>query len=776
MLYNLENLSWQEFETLTKFYLKEKIGEGLWVFDGSQDMGRDAAFTGTANEFPSKTAPYNGNWIFQTKHRTTRGKTQKQAEKELLDTLQKELNKIFIKHQFACNNYVYIINLNASNQFRQNAQDLFTQFCLDRNLNNINFNVIEYKDLEVFISNNKPARYSFPSLLTFTDLEKIYLRKEEIKNKGYIKFALDKINVFTSTTHYIEALKRINEFDILMLVGDPKSGKTSIVDAIAIYFLQEGSYKPYFIKNTDEFFSYNAYLPEGERALFICDDIFGVHELDRSKFKDWADYFQSVLGLVQPNRKFLFTTRKYIYEEFANKSDLRNFFPKTDDPNRYVVKLGDLAKNEREQIIEKHLSSSNLSTDAISLVASRKEDILQSKDFSPEVVRSLMALLANIEIYKANEFISNHLSHPNQYLYDFFNNINLQKRMLLLSVAVSATPEIGSIEETYLNVLEDGNEKPQNIFMSFIDEIDGSIIKKREYFNTSEIEYYHPSMFEVVIGICKKDRFYRNLMLKNMNLEIIYLLTLQKPLGETTRIPLESNEDFDLLLTGIERLTQRTKGLYDISRLITWMNIFTPELPYQPNSIILFGKIKETIRSIITKNNFYKAHEKEDDENWIRVLNKWNVLGGNVSLEYSNQLEFSHRNFNLYDYWRLVFLIESINQGFIDQALPKNELEDFLKKLSNIVKGLRLGLNISSHDLKPKTKERWYPQFREVDDLISIMKKSNKGNRIIENQVLADWQPVKRYSDFAKNRHAGMVKSGYWNVYKRIRNFQALTD
>lgn len=84
MLYNLENLSWQEFETLTKFYLKEKIGEGLWVFDGSQDMGRDAVFTGTANEFPSKAAPYSGNWIFQGKHRTTKRKTQKQTEKELL--------------------------------------------------------------------------------------------------------------------------------------------------------------------------------------------------------------------------------------------------------------------------------------------------------------------------------------------------------------------------------------------------------------------------------------------------------------------------------------------------------------------------------------------------------------------------------------------------------------------------------------------------------------------------------------------------------------------
>jgi hypothetical protein len=66
--YNLENLHWREFERLIAFYLKEKIGEGLWVFDGSQDKGRDAEFRGEANDFPSKSSPFRGDWIFQLNH------------------------------------------------------------------------------------------------------------------------------------------------------------------------------------------------------------------------------------------------------------------------------------------------------------------------------------------------------------------------------------------------------------------------------------------------------------------------------------------------------------------------------------------------------------------------------------------------------------------------------------------------------------------------------------------------------------------------------------
>jgi len=90
-----------------------------------------------------------------------------------------------------------------------------------------------------------------------------------------------------------------------MLVGDPKSGKTSIVEALAVALIEEGNFKPYFIRNTDEFFTFAAYLPASDNALFICDDIFGQHELDVGKLADWTDYFQSVMGLVNDNHRFV---------------------------------------------------------------------------------------------------------------------------------------------------------------------------------------------------------------------------------------------------------------------------------------------------------------------------------------------------------------------------------------------------------------------------------------------------------------------------------------
>jgi len=114
---------------------------------------------------------------------------QPKIEGELLRSLDTELNRIFKKHGFRCNNYLYVTNLDVSNGFRSKANKVFDDFfgSIKRSTRKPNFAVIEYKDLEPYIAENQFIKRAFPSLLSFTDLESVFLKKEETKNKGYIK-------------------------------------------------------------------------------------------------------------------------------------------------------------------------------------------------------------------------------------------------------------------------------------------------------------------------------------------------------------------------------------------------------------------------------------------------------------------------------------------------------------------------------------------------------------------------------------------------------------
>ena len=556
-----------------------------------------------------------------------------------------------------------------------------------------------------------------------------------------------------------------------MLVGNPKSGKTSIVEALSLCFLQDGQFRPFFIRNTDEFFTITSYLPASEGALFICDDIFGKHELDQSKLQDWTDYFQSIMGTIAANRKFIFTTRQYIYEEFANKSDLRVFFPNENDPARYVLELSELSRDERQQILEKHLLTSNLSSHVIELVRASEDEILDCKDFSPEVVRSLIALIEKAKVGEVSELITRHIKHPNQYLYDFFNNLNMQKRLLLLALILSITPDAPDVEALFLSLLKDVGELPQVVFQTFINELEGSIVKRREYLESSELEYYHPSMYDAIVDICKRDAFYRNLMLKNVNLELLYLFTFRKAEKDSIKIQILTDQ-VNLLTEGIDRLVCRERTLRDVSRVLQWIILIKTEIPYIPLLLKPFNLLSAAIGIRLASNDFFNTHHEKPLEDWINLLDKWNVIFSKERIQYAEQLEIKHRNSTTYDYWRLVFLLESNQEGFIERVLPVEEKNTFVQKLRKAVVGLRLGLNVLEG--KPKTEESWYPLYREVDDLVTKMKKSGTGRQIIDSYLISDWNDVKQFSQFAKNRHSGMVQHGYWKTFKNLRNFHRL--
>ncbi|MEQ8672103.1 MAG: hypothetical protein RLP44_20865 [Aggregatilineales bacterium] len=773
MNFDFEQLHWQEFERLVGFYLKSVIGEGISLFDGSRDKGRDATFSGTSEAFPSSQSQWHGDWIFQVKHRTTRNSTLSKIETKLQSSLKSELVKIFKTHEFNCDNYLYITNINISNSFRDQTTELFQQFCNENKLQALNFHVIDYNDLEKFVSSNRAVRYSFPSMLRFTDLEKLFLRKEEIKNKGFLKAAVKTVNHFVSTSHFQDAITLIDNNDLLMLVGNPKSGKTSIIESIALCYVSEGNYKPYFIRNTDEFFTITAYLDESEKALFICDDIFGIHELDEAKLKDWTDYFQSVLGSLTGGHKFLFTTRRYIFEEFARKSNLRSIFPNEEGQNKFVLRLKELTLEERTQILEKHLENSKLSSEKVELIHSLKSNILLSKDFSPEVIRSLIQIVLRTN-KNLHEAIIDHINNPNQYLYDFFENMAEQKRLLLLSLTVSPVQEMKEVERTFNILLNDTHTQPEITFHTFVNEIENSIVKKRDYAHSSDLDFYHPTMYDVIFGIFKRDQHYRSLMLSNANVELISLLTVV-PLDRPTSNKLEiSVDEIKNLVRGIERFLGRITNLNDIIRLVTYFESINIETAQNFAYFTPMKQVSKSIRIGISSQDFFARHSNSRIEQWLQLLDKWAIINGNEIPLYLVEIEKVYYNPDTFDYWRLIFLLEHIKNGFIEETVPLENLQIFINSLSIQVKLLRVKLQMKNG--RPYTEEDWLPKFNEVNDLVIKMKKSQLGRRIL-NDVQEDWEMITKWSTTAKNRHSGLIGNGSWaRRFSKLGNYPKISD
>ncbi len=92
MKYPLYNLDDEGFADLVAIICEEILGFGMIVFTKAKDGGRDAKFSGRANEIPSKAEPWSGKFIIQAKH--TIKPTASCSDADFQRILRKELPKI----------------------------------------------------------------------------------------------------------------------------------------------------------------------------------------------------------------------------------------------------------------------------------------------------------------------------------------------------------------------------------------------------------------------------------------------------------------------------------------------------------------------------------------------------------------------------------------------------------------------------------------------------------------------------------------------------------
>lgn len=111
--YRLHELTPDEFEDVCSHICVVWFGEGFTPFARGKDGGRDGKFHGTANTFPSASAPLTGHTVAQAKHTATHGRSC--SDKEFKGLLKGEYDKIArLVVAGICDHYVVFTNRKLS--------------------------------------------------------------------------------------------------------------------------------------------------------------------------------------------------------------------------------------------------------------------------------------------------------------------------------------------------------------------------------------------------------------------------------------------------------------------------------------------------------------------------------------------------------------------------------------------------------------------------------------------------------------------------------------
>lgn len=240
MDYRLELKDSSTFEKLIISICQKLLGLGVISFSSGKDGGRDGKFIGTAQNYPSETAPWSGKFIIQVKHTENpiASCSDRSFRKEIIE---KEIPKIkSLKENGEVDNYLLFTNRKYSgvkgeellreiiaetgvensviiqkdqiNDFIKKDKTIIKEFGLDKHITPFDFSYEEIKDIILAFKNQLPSieedlkkkvdqlKYEFSYLEKEEKNERNRLGKEYYQNVILSRSLMD----FSKIRHFFE--------------------------------------------------------------------------------------------------------------------------------------------------------------------------------------------------------------------------------------------------------------------------------------------------------------------------------------------------------------------------------------------------------------------------------------------------------------------------------------------------------------------------------------------------------------------------------------------
>lgn len=779
MRYDLNKLEWQQFEQLAFNCLQELISPSLHFIEGGNDKGRDFIYNGLTNFF-SKDA-ISKKYVFQAKH-----KSNTQNRSALKTDLAKELKKVFIENALDYDVYCLVTNLTISGNFLDELNEIFNTFIEEHTgFEDVKFELISYRHLETTLDKNKYLKYRYATTLNHSDLEHlldITLKRARHKTTEVWRSIFKKnADRFIYTSIQDRAIKVVKEKNIILFSGPPKSGKTFNAQALIFYLCCLEGFTPFYVVDLN---SFEELYEEESNQIFLFDDAFGKHNLDKSRSDILERKLEQIFESIDKKHLFVFTSREYVYRSFQRLTD--------QDTSKFIqkitVQVTELSLTEKESLFERYYKTAF--GNSYSFEQAQIDTYINHENFSPETIRSYFDNASSFNLLDFWE----HLKKPDEYLATVFRNLDEEKKQTLLAVLFGLNGEEKNIEYTFKNILSDmGNNALINLSEQ-LSVLEDSIISRK----AERYEFYHPSMTEFFLRyLSYQAGNHKTLAFKNINLELLSFIRFSESRNDELQIKI-SVTDLAELSTGFERITSNPNSeLNHLNSVFSWVSSEDVMLNLQINYSDKYRALKQIL---------VESLSREKERSFIKFdIIEFDYLMKNLKRLYSQKtliqifdLNFIsriiHSNLTSNNLWIVVFhlaqfidsketllkVIEKdwLNQFYLDLKEDINNLGSALfgsgypefSEISRCKALIKAGKNQEAArikkrtygDYKHKTQKTWYPKYLLVKRKMNALKNSKPHGYLIYERLERDLAPIRRLEDNQRNRYFFLLNKGIW--------------
>lgn len=489
--YELHTLGWKAFQNLCITIASEVWGQTVQSFFDSYDGGRDGAFQGIWE--PKKGEPFKGTFTVQCKF------TAKPDARIQITDLKDELSKATrLAERGLASNYFLFTNARLTGVSEEKICKAFQAIPgIER------FKAYGVDRISRMICESSRLRMLVPRIYGLGDLSQILDERAHDQAKEILSALGDELRKFVITDAYLRSAKALVEHGFVLLLGEPACGKSTIAAALALGALDEWGCLTFKIYNAEDFVAHSN--PHEPKQFFWVDDAFGATQFDWSSAMAWNRVFAHMHAAIRRGARVLFTSRDYIYR--SARQHLKESALPILRESQVVIRVEQLTKEEREQILYNHIRLGSQPTPFRGRIKPFLPEIAEHRRFSPEIARRLGNPLFTGKLSLTKLCLQEFVEHPVELLCEIIRTVDPESRSALALVFMRGGQLLSPVkmsneEENAVSLIGGSHAGVRNA----LNALNGSLVLQSVEAGSYVWRFKHPTIRDAFAAVISEDK------------------------------------------------------------------------------------------------------------------------------------------------------------------------------------------------------------------------------------------------------------------------------
>ena len=326
------------------------------------------------------------------------------------------------------------------------------------------------------------------------------------------------LNVYVPTEPHREAVRILSDHRLVLLLGAPATGKTTLAALLITMAVDKGNLKVFKCDGPLELRQH--WNPNETKRLYWVDDAFGANSLISDYVNAWTEFMPKLKVALEQGCHFILTSRTHIWNEAHPRIGSRNH--RLLATRAAVVDVGRLTSSEREQMLYNHLKAGTQSHYWKELIKEHLPLLAQEQRLLPELARRLADKDFTGYIQKLPDDLLRFVAQPQKFLVQTFEELSDEKRaaLTLVFLAKSRLP-VHLLPETDAALVADNYGVTKAAITESLRQLDGSLVVRRMDGDKECWAFWHPTFADAISEILSKRPDLVDVYVRGVNIETL---------------------------------------------------------------------------------------------------------------------------------------------------------------------------------------------------------------------------------------------------------------